>query len=138
VGASPNNAGVGEQAQGTATYRILVVDDDPGLMRLVSAILRSAGYVVTTAADGSEALETMRSAEVDAIVLDLRMPVLDGRAFYRELRASGNHTPVLIASAYGARDAQIELGAQGAIGKPFEPDALLAAVARVLGLPENG
>ena len=135
MSATPSDAGSETEAHSPSSYRILVVDDDPGLMRLVSAILRSAGYTVVTAPDGNAALEAVQSDDFDAIVLDLRMPVLDGRGFFRELRASGRTTPVLIASAYGARDAQLELGAEGAIRKPFEPDALLAAVAKVLDSP---
>jgi DNA-binding response OmpR family regulator len=133
MSSTPSDARSDVKRQDAANYRILVVDDDPGLMRLVSAILRSAGYAVVTAADGSDALVVAQTESFDAIVLDLLMPVLDGRGFFRELRALGRTTPVLIASAYGARDAQIELGAEGSIRKPFEPDALLDAVARVLG-----
>jgi DNA-binding response OmpR family regulator len=60
------------------------------------------------------------------------MPRMDGRTFFRELRAKGNSTPVLIASAFGARDAQRELGAEGAVEKPFSPDALARAIREVL------
>ena len=112
--------------------RILVVDDDLNLTRLMSTIFRSAGMHVVTACDGRGALDAAQAPEVDAIVLDLRMPVLDGRSFYRELRARGIETPVLIASAHGAREAQQELGAQGSIEKPFDPEVLLSEVDKVI------
>ena len=111
--------------------RVLIVDDDEGLLRLLRLIL-SNDYEVSTAINGSDALDVTRQKHPDVIVLDLRMPVLDGPGFFRELRARGDNTPVLVTSSFGARDAQRELGADGAIEKPFEPDALLAAVGSLL------
>ena len=109
-----------------------MVDDDASLVRLLRTILRSADYEVTTAGNGSDALEVAEHQHLDVIVLDLRMPVLDGPGFYRQLRARGDKTPVLVTSAFGARDAQRELGAEGAIDKPFDPDDLLEAVDNLL------
>jgi two-component system OmpR family response regulator len=85
-----------------------------------------------TASDGYAALTAVESNEVDAIVLDLQMPQLDGRGFFRELRARGNRTPVLIASAYDARQAQQELGAEASIEKPFDPEALISELQRIM------
>jgi DNA-binding response OmpR family regulator len=112
--------------------RVLIVDDDVSLSRLLSMILRTANCDVLMASDGLGALEVARSKDIDLIVLDLRMPVLDGRGFFRELRKEGHQIPVLIASAYGARSAQVELGAEGAIEKPFDPDALIQAISNLL------
>ena len=111
---------------------VLVVDDDEALLRLLKAILRSADYDVSTALNGSDALDVTEHQHPDVIVLDLRMPVLDGPGFFRALRARGDTTPVLVTSSFGAFDAQRELGAEGAIAKPFEPDALLEAVGSLL------
>lgn len=111
---------------------VLVVDDDDSLLKLFRAILRSADYDVTTAGNGSEALEVVQRQHLDVIVMDLKMPVLDGPGFFRKLRASGDTTPVLITSAFGARDAQRQLGAEGAIEKPFDPDELLLAVGKLV------
>jgi DNA-binding response OmpR family regulator len=108
--------------------RVLIVDDDINLSRLLRTILRTADFEVLTAFDGLGALDIADVERLDVIVVDLRMPRLDGRGFYRELRARGNNTPVLVASAFGARSAQAELGAQGSIEKPFDPDALIQAV----------
>ncbi len=110
---------------------VLVVDDDQGLLKLLKLILID-DYDVTTALNGSDALDVAARQHLDAIVLDLRMPVLDGPGFFRELRARGDTTPVLVTSSFGALDAQRELGAEGAIEKPFEPDELLAAVDSLL------
>ena len=115
-----------------ASLHVLVVDDDPGLNRLVSAVMRSAGYLVTTANSGLSALELVEAQEFDAVILDLLMPEMDGRGFYQALRARGKTAPVLIVSAYGAREAQQELGAQASMAKPFDPDSLLRIVERLL------
>jgi DNA-binding response OmpR family regulator len=112
--------------------RVLVIDDDVSLSRLVRAILRTADYEVAQAYNGIEGLEVAGREHPDVIVLDLQMPQMDGRGFFRELRARGDYTPVLLSSSYGARTAQKELGAEGAIEKPFDPDALVAAVGRLL------
>ena len=126
-----------QRSDGNERPRVLVVDDDANLSRLVKTILRTADFDVLTAFDGLDALNVVAAERLDAIVLDLRMPNLDGRGFFRELRARGNETPVLVASAFGARSAQAELGAQGAIEKPFDPEALVRAVSSLLGgVPE--
>jgi len=111
--------------------RVLVVDDDVSLSRLVRAILHTADYEVEQAYNGIEGLEAADRAHPDVIVLDLQMPQMDGRGFFRELRARGDHTPVLVSSSYGARSAQKELGAEGSIEKPFDPEVLVAAVTRL-------
>src|SRR5687768_1904149 len=99
--------------------RVLLVDDDPALLRMLGLIFRTEGFEVLTGRDGQEALQVIGAQSVDAIVLDLQMPVMDGRQFYRELRARGLETPVVIVSAYGAEEARRELGAPAAVGKPF-------------------
>jgi two-component system response regulator AtoC len=128
-GPAQESKGASQEAQRLA---VLVVDDDDSLLKLFRAILRSADYEVTTAGNGSEALEVATRQHLDVIVMDLRMPVLDGPGFFRELRARGDKTPVLITSAFGARDAQRQLGAEGAIEKPFDPEELLLAVGKLV------
>lgn len=117
-------------------YRVLIVDDDANLTRLLRAILQTGGFAVVTASDGEVALGLVEQENPDVIILDLRMPRLDGKAFYRELRARGDNTPVLIASAFGARTAQLELGAEASIEKPFDPDRLIEAVSALLARQE--
>ncbi len=104
---------------------VLVVEDEPALRRMLSFTLKDGGFDVRTAWNGVEGLEQVSARTPDVIVLDLEMPVMDGRTFYRELRKRGLDTPVCILSAYGARQAQRELRAEAAVQKPFSPDALI-------------
>jgi DNA-binding response OmpR family regulator len=107
---------------------VLVVDDDSNLRRLLSVTLRLAGYSVYTAENGAIALGLMTASAPDVIILDLMMPVMDGREFHRRIRAEGYSTPVLLVSAYGAEQACHELGAQDSLPKPFDPDELVERV----------
>jgi DNA-binding response OmpR family regulator len=112
--------------------RILIIDDDFGLSRMVALILRRHAFEVDVANSGDAGLELLQSHRYDAVVLDLRMPGKDGRTVFREMRASGVDTPVLILSAYDARRASDELGSQAFLDKPFEPDVLVERVTAML------
>jgi DNA-binding response OmpR family regulator len=112
-------------SQCPSVSKVLVLDDDNALQRLLRLTLTSEGFEVITASNGLEGLEKVRVDPPDVILLDLEMPVMDGRTFFRELRKQGNNTPVLILSAYGARNAQRELQADGSLEKPFEADVLM-------------
>ena len=111
---------------------VLVVDDDRPVARMVAATLGLEGYSVMVAHDGKEALERVDAESPDVICLDLQMPVMDGREFFRELRRRGVLTPVVVLSAYGAESAQLELGADGFVDKPFDPDRLVSAIAETI------
>jgi DNA-binding response OmpR family regulator len=115
---------------------VLVVDDDAALLRLLRVSLRDSGFDVRTAMNGEEALEQVGAQQPEVIVLDLEMPVMDGRAFYREMRARGCSTPVLILSAFDARRAQRELNADAWMNKPFDPDELSRTINKLAG-PEE-
>ena len=113
----------------SASRNILVIDDDPGLLRLLSVVFRSEGFSVDTFDDARSALDWLNTGQQpDAIVLDLSMPAMDGPSFYREMRSRGIEAPVVIASAFGAKEAQDQLGAEASIGKPFHPDDLIQVV----------
>jgi len=114
---------------------ILVVDDDPSLIRFVSLVLRSEGYEVKTASSGKLALEQIAAESPSLIVLDLRMPEMDGREVYRRARDAGYSGPFVICSAYGAQAARSELGAEESIDKPFDPESLVAKVTGLVGSP---
>ncbi len=116
----------------TRTRSVLVVDDDNSLSRLLTIVFRDAGYDVATAPDGQAALACVAAETPDVVILDLEMPGMNGREFYRELRTRGVSCPVLILSAYGAKAGQQELGAQSYMNKPFDPDDLLSAVGTLL------
>jgi DNA-binding response OmpR family regulator len=113
--------------------RILIVDDDASLLSLLRILLTSAGYQVQTAVDGQQALMVAAMYEFDVILLDLEMPVMNGREFFGEYRNRGNQTPVVVVSAYGAEAARAELGAEGAVAKPFDPDNVTHLIDRILG-----
>ena len=113
------------EATSTPVRRVLIVDDDAALLRLIRAALVSEGFEVVIAQDGARGLEEIDGNEIDVVVLDLQMPRMDGRAMYQELRSRGHSLPVLILSAYGAERARRELDANAAMNKPFDLDELV-------------
>jgi len=117
-----------EPSPGHPDGRVLVVEDDAGIARLTKMVLQDEGFEVVTATDGAEALLAVEVVEPDVVVLDLQLPVMDGRSFFRALRASGRCTPVLIVSAAGSQRARVELGAEDALDKPFDIDLLAERV----------
>lgn len=114
--------------------RILVVDDEPAILELVSYNLRREGYEVITAATGTEALEKATTQEMHLVVLDLMLPEMDGFAVCRELRKQ-SRVPVLMLTARGDevdRVVGFELGADDYVVKPFSPRELVARVKAIL------
>jgi CheY-like chemotaxis protein len=110
---------------------VLVVDDQPEVRSVVSLILRAEGYQVETAANGAEALEALDQVEPACVLLDMRMPVLDGWGFARELEARQIDVPVVVMTA--ARDARSwcdEIKAADCLPKPFDLYDLLGCVER--------
>jgi CheY-like chemotaxis protein len=106
-----------------------VVDDDPSIVAVVSDILTAEGHEVVSAENGADALAKANGEAL--VLLDMRMPVLDGWGFAREFRASGKHSPIVVMTAAdNARRWAEEIGADGYLAKPFEMDALIAAVER--------
>jgi DNA-binding response OmpR family regulator len=112
--------------------KVLVVDDDLALLRTIGLTLRLEGFEVLTASSGEQGLLEVGEHAPDVIILDLQMPIMDGRAFFRRLRHEGHRTPVLILSANGAREARRELAAEGAMNKPFDPDELVRTVQQLI------
>jgi two-component system, chemotaxis family, chemotaxis protein CheY len=111
---------------------ILVVDDDPNIVSVVSEILDMEGYPVATAANGAEALEMVERHRPSLVLLDMRMPVMDGWGFAAALKTRGLQLPILVMTA--AQNARVwaeEIGAQGVVAKPFEVPQLLDAVERL-------
>jgi DNA-binding response OmpR family regulator len=114
------------------TGHVLIVDDDHSLATMVAFVLRQYGFTVDVANSGDDGLALLTSQNFDAVVLDLRMPGKDGRTVFREMRAAGVTTPVMILSAFDARRARDELGAESYMNKPFEPEALADNIRRML------
>jgi two-component system response regulator MprA len=110
--------------------RVLVVDDDPPLRRMLARTLVAEGYAVTTAGDGGAALAQIASASPpDLVVLDVTMPGLDGLAVARRLRAKGVAVPILMLTARDAvadRVSGLEAGADDYLVKPFAVEELIA------------
>jgi DNA-binding response OmpR family regulator len=124
---------VSAEAGDLITPRVLVIDDDQALLRMLQLSMASEGLEVATAKDGVDALEELDRADYDVIVLDLQMPRMDGRAFFREMTDRGHDPQVVILSAYGAKEAQRELKVAAAVPKPFDPDVLIETVRKVVG-----
>ena len=114
----------------TRAARVLIVEDDDGIRDLVDLVLSSAGYEILTATDGAAALQVVGTTHPDLVLLDMRMPVMDGWEFARRYRAGPEpHAPIVVMTA--ARDAAeraAEIDANGYLGKPFDVAELLALV----------
>jgi CheY-like chemotaxis protein len=109
--------------------RVLVVDDEADIRATVSEMLEAEGYDVIEATNSAEALEVMESVAPDIVLLDMRMPVLDGWGFASELRRRGHSVPIVVMTA--ARDAArwaSEIAASTFLAKPFGFDDLITAV----------
>lgn len=129
-------AGIGLQATGEETtteprvFRVLVVDDEPGMRETLVQILQDVGYEVTAAADGEAALRLARSQPIDVVVMDVQMPKRDGVSVLEEL--SPPPPTVIMMTAYALEErlrAAIEADAFAILHKPFHVGRLLDLVA---------
>jgi CheY-like chemotaxis protein len=109
---------------------VLVVDDDQELLDLVSMVLDVEGYRMETALDGQEALASIERKMPDLILLDMKMPVMNGWQFAEAFHTLYDHkAPIIVLTAsQSAKRMAEEIGANGWIGKPFEMDQLLDTV----------
>lgn len=122
--------------------RLLVVDDEPNLLRAVAACLKAEDYEVSTARSGREALLQLAEAVPDLIVSDIRMPGMDGYKLARQLRGSPRTAlvPIVFLSAKDETADRVEgfrAGIDAYITKPFEPDELIAIVNGILNRVER-
>lgn len=109
--------------------RVLVVDDDPSILDTVTAILSSEGYQVKAAGGGEEALALFSVWRPTLVLLDMRMPLMDGWAVARALREIGSKVPIVVmTAAENAKQWADEIDAAGHLAKPFDLDDLLACV----------
>jgi two-component system response regulator MprA len=115
--------------------RVLVVEDDGAVRRAVERALTFEGYDVVTARDGAEALAIVLNDRIDAIVLDVMMPIVDGLEACRRIRARGDTTPILILTArteVSDRVEGLDAGADDYLAKPFALEELLARLRALL------
>jgi len=119
---------------------VLIVEDDPNIRELLQLYLEKDGYAVTLAADGGQGLEKFRAIKPDLVLLDVMMPVMDGWAVCKAIRAEGN-TPVIMLTAKSETDDKVtglKAGADDYITKPFEMKELLARIEAVLRRTDRG
>lgn len=139
------HSGTGEKSQRAgAKPLVLVVDDEPGILRLINLVLSNNGYRVEMAENGAEALHVAEHRRPDLIILDLRLPEMSGLEVMRRIRERMS-TPVILLTGQAQNEAKVaglESGADDYIVKPFNPRELNARVKAVLRrahrLPGNG
>ena len=116
--------------------RLLIVDDDHAFRLSTAALLRGEGYEVDVAGDAADAVNRLRASHFDLMLLDLRMPGMDGITLVEALRLWGEPIPVLMISGAGTIDSAVHalhVGADDFLTEPVEPEALFARVGEVLG-----
>jgi len=119
--------------QSPARKRILIVDDDPSIRYMLTRVLLDEDYAVLAAADGREGLKTAAANEIDLVLLDLKMPGLNGRETLRELALLRPGLPVIMMTAYSRRPAEGGLaGASAWLQKPLDFPALLETIKKLL------
>ena len=115
--------------------RLLVVDDEPNIRELLSTSLRYAGFEVTAAANGREALDAAEEFQPDLAVLDVMLPDMDGFTVTRRLRSAGRHFPVVFLTARDGTEDKITgltVGGDDYVTKPFSLDEVVARIRAVL------
>jgi len=118
-------------------YRVLLVDDDPGLLRLLSMRLAAAGYAVTAVESGERALAQIPLLQPHLIITDLQMNGMDGMTLFNQVHSRNPSLPVLILTAHGTIPDAVAATSRGVFGyltKPFDSKVLLGHVARALKL----
>src|SRR6478752_2220937 len=117
--------------------QILIVDDDPTFRMTTAALLEADGHRVDTAANGAEAGERLKNRTYDLLLVDYKMPGIDGIALVEALRLWGHSAPILMISGFGTVESAVRalhVGADDFLTKPVEPDVLSAHVADLLEL----
>jgi two-component system, OmpR family, KDP operon response regulator KdpE len=117
--------------EGSGPLRVLVVDDEPAILRFLRAGLGSQGYVVLEAETGQKALDSAQSRRADIMVLDLGLPDMDGLEVIKRVRAAGSVVPIIVLSSRDNEVAKVQaldFGADDYVTKPFGVDELLARI----------
>jgi DNA-binding response OmpR family regulator len=115
--------------------RLLLIDDDPSLLEVLTLAFEDAGHTVTTALDGAAGLRAVLGGDIELVISDVNMPLVDGFSLCRKLRQSGNHVPLILLTT---RDSDIDealgldVGADDYVSKPFSTRVLLSRVTALL------
>ena len=120
--------------------RILIAEDEKDLNRIITARLKEEHYSVDSCMDGGEALEYLQSAEYDAVVLDIMMPVEDGLSVLKKMRSRNDSTPVILLTAKDSIEDRVkglDAGANDYLVKPFAFEELLARIRVLLRKPAD-
>ncbi len=120
--------------------RILIAEDEKDLNRIITERLNEAHYSVDSCMDGQEALDYLESAEYDAVVLDIMMPVMDGLSVLKKMRRRNDRTPVILLTAKDSIEDRVQgldAGANDYLVKPFAFEELLARIRVLLRKPED-
>jgi DNA-binding response OmpR family regulator len=115
--------------------KVLLVDDETAITENLAPFLERSGFLVVVASNGAEALEKIESVTPDLIVLDVLMPVMDGREVLRTIRSADNWLPIILLTQVGEsseRAMALEEGADDYLNKPFDPHELVARMRAVL------
>lgn len=117
--------------------KILIIDDEPDIQRLLKALLEMAGYTVASALDSMQALMIARQVKPDLMILDIRMPGGGGIKVYERLRMNTNfsHTPILVYTAVALKDVEPQIHEHpmtAMLAKPAQPAEILSAVEQLL------
>ncbi len=117
-------------------HGILIADDNPDFVMSIQELLTSKGYSVFVATNGRQAVERILSNGIDVLIMDLRMPVLNGLETYQELKKTGRAVPTIIVTAFadeetGTVERLQALSVSGVLRKPFDPRELLRAIERL-------
>ena len=123
-----------DKTMDATTKKILVVDDEPQIVKVVKAYLEKAGFAVVSAADGSAALAVFQREKPDLVILDLNLPGLDGMEVCRTIRRSSDVPVMMLTARVEETDKLIglELGADDYVIKPFSPREVVARVRTIL------
>lgn len=124
-----------------SSQKILLVDDESAITENLTPLLGWAGYEVSVAINGSDALDKVKKINPDMVVMDVLMPVMDGRQTLRILREQNNWVPVILLTQVGEsteRAMALEEGADDYLNKPFDPHELVARIRTVLRRAKSG
>ena len=139
-GTRPTAAASERAATSAGRPRVLVVDDEASIRDLLAKTLALAYYDVDVSADGYSAMERLRMYSYDLLIVDLKMPGIDGLTVIRDAKRYETDLPVLIITGYSTEASAIEavnLGVAGYLTKPFRVPKVLKAAAKALGEPES-